>query len=330
MRRIGHEARKRPIWIFILAVIIIGVIGTVAYFIIKHPVSIVKETEWAIGIYRGDSYSNLFQAPGIKNPVLRGSDVTDVRAEFIADPFMVQAGDKWYMFFEVMNSLTSRGEIGCAVSQDGLHWKYLRTVLKEPFHLSYPYVFEWEDQFYMIPESADANSIRLYRAENFPYSWTFVSDLIKGPYCDTSVFYTDKTWWMLTCSQPKTNDELRLFFADGLTGPWTEHPASPVVRGDPSKARLGGRILVVEGGIIRFAQDDRRTYGKKVREFVITEISKTKYTEREYPGNPILSAQGKGWNRHGMHHLDAHEITRGNWIAVVDGYKKKLVLKIEY
>jgi hypothetical protein len=298
--------------------------------LIRHPISIKTETEWAIGIYQGDSYYNFHPAPGIRNPVLKSSDVTDVKADFVSDPFMVQAGDKWYMFFEVMNSLSRQGDIGCAESQDGLHWKYQRIVLDEPFHISYPYVFQYEGQFYMIPESAEANAIRLYRAENFPYSWTLVSNLIEGSFADTSVFYLDKTWWMLTCSKPFTHDELRLFFADRLAGPWTEHPASPLVHNNPSKSRPGGRVLLVNGGIIRFAQDDQRTYGKKVRAFRITEISRTKYVELEYEGNPILNAQGKGWNRHGMHHIDAHENSQGKWIAVVDGYRKQLSLRIEY
>ena len=37
-------------------------------------------------------------------------------------------------------------------------------VLAEPFHLSYPYVFEWQGSHYMIPESGAAKSVRLYRA----------------------------------------------------------------------------------------------------------------------------------------------------------------------
>jgi hypothetical protein len=243
---------------------------------------------------------------------------------------MVQAGDTWYMFFEVMNSLSRQGDIGCALSQDGLHWKYQKIVLDEPFHLSYPYVFQWEGQFYMIPESAEANAIRLYRAEDFPYTWAFVANLKEGSYADTSIFNSNNIWWILTCSKPYAHDELRLFFADKLTGPWIEHPASPLVQSNPSKARPAGRIIVVDDACIRFAQDDQRTYGKRVLAFRITEINKMKYAELEHEGNPILKAQGKDWNRHGMHHIDIHEISNGEWIAVVDGYRKQLVLQMEY
>ena len=326
----NNRSRRRFAKVLILCVILIGAAGAIAFFLSRHPLSITIETEWAIGIYQGNSCFKVYPAPGIRNPVLRGSDVTDVKAEFVADPFMVKASDKWYMFFEVMNSLTRQGDIGYAMSADGLNWKYQKIVLDELYHLSYPYVFQWEGQFYLIPESSEAGAIRLYKAVNFPNSWDFESNLIEGSYADTCVFYTDETWWMLTCSKPKTHDELRLFFADKLTGPWTEHPTSPIVRGNPLKAQLGGRILLVKDGIIRFAQESLRTYGKKVRAFIITEITRIKYAEKEYEGNPILSAQGKGWNRHGMHHIDAHETIQGKWIAAVDGYRKHLVLRIEY
>jgi hypothetical protein len=39
------------------------------------------------------------------------------------------------------------GEIGLATSEDGLKWDYKQVVLNEPFHLSYPYVFEWQVRF---------------------------------------------------------------------------------------------------------------------------------------------------------------------------------------
>lgn len=322
--------RRRLLWVVILGAILICSAGATAIFFKKFPVSIETETEWAIGIYQGDSPLNVHPVHGIINPVLKGSDVKDVKAQFVADPFMVRSGDTYHMFFEVMNSLTRQGDIGCATSPDGLNWEYQRIVLDEPFHLSYPYVFKWEGQFYMIPESAKAGAIRLYKAEDFPYSWALVSNLIKGSFVDNSIFFTNETWWILTCSKPYTHDELRLFYADKLVGPWTEHPLSPIIRGDATKAQGAGRVLVVNGQIIRFGQHSAKTYGKKVRAFLITRISRTEYSEREYEGSPILSNQGKGWNRHGMHNIDAQETSPGKWLAVVDGYRKLLTVRLEY
>src|SRR6267142_1181613 len=108
---------------------------------------------WSIGIYTGESPVKLRPAPNLRNPVLAASDVSDVPAVFVADPFMIRANDSWHMFFEVFNRETLKGEIGLAISANGRSWTYQRIVLQEDFHLSYPYVFEWEGEHYMVPET---------------------------------------------------------------------------------------------------------------------------------------------------------------------------------
>src|SRR5262249_57949194 len=113
---------------------------------------------------------------------LTGEAVPDVPAGFLADPFMVRSGGGWHMFLEVMNGRTGRGEIGLAVSPDGLNWKYRQVVLTEPFHLSYPYVFEWRGTHYMVPETYQAGEVRLYEATDFPSRWRRGGTLVRGAY----------------------------------------------------------------------------------------------------------------------------------------------------
>lgn len=59
---------------------------------------------------------------GITNPVLTADDVTDVEAEFVADPFMFHENDTWYMFFEVLNENSGCGDIGLASSAFSSSW----------------------------------------------------------------------------------------------------------------------------------------------------------------------------------------------------------------
>ena len=54
-------------------------------------------------------------------------------------------------------------------------------MLAEPFHLSYPYVFAWRGEYYMVPECHAAGAVRLYRAAEFPTRWVQVADLLTGP-----------------------------------------------------------------------------------------------------------------------------------------------------
>jgi hypothetical protein len=127
---------------------------------------------------------------------------------------------------------------------------------------------------------------------------------------------------MFACSTPYQHDTLRLYFADNLSGPWAEHPASPIVAGNKHKARPGGRVLVLDDRIIRFAQDCLPVYGTQVRAFEISELTANSYVESESQYSPVLMASGQGWNGLGMHHIDAHRMSEGRWIASVDGHSE--------
>lgn len=274
---------------------------------------------WSIGIYIGDSPFSLEAAPGVVNPVLTRDSVTDVPAKFVADPFMVEVSGIWHMFFEVLNQHSAKGEIGLAISGDGLEWAYQQIVLAEAFHLSYPIVFEWQSEYYMIPETVQPATVRLYKADPFPTRWSFVGPMLEGRCADPTIFRFQDRWWMFTCSAPFQHDVLRLYFADDLMGSWTEHPSSPIIENDKRSARPAGRVLSSDKGLIRFAQDCVTRYGNSVRAFEILELTPTRYVEKEHPESPILKASGRGWNALGMHHIDAHYLSQGGWLACVDG-----------
>lgn len=278
--------------------------------------------EWSIGIYAGDSPLRLKPAAGVRNPVLTAAQVTDVSARFVADPFMVAVGQRWHMFFEVWNRESDKGEIGLAVSDDAKSWVYQRIVLAEPFHLSYPYVFQWQGTYYIVPETRRANSVRLYKALHFPDEWRFERTLLEN--CDlgdSSLFYAGNRWWLFsgTGVPPYRADTLRLFHAEDLQGSWREHPKSPLIRGNVHIARPGGRVLVQGERIVRFAQDCDGGYGLRVRALEVAELTPRRYRERELSASPILEGSGTGWNLTGMHHVDASPVGGGRWIACVDG-----------
>ena len=279
---------------------------------------------WSIGIYAGDAPFNLNPAPEAASPVLTRDNVTDVPAALVADPFMVRTERGWFMFFEVLNWVTNKGEIAFATSGDGLNWSYQRVVLAEPFHLSYPYVFESTGHHYMIPESLQSGEVRLYRAENFPDRWVFCATLLRGEFVDPSLFFHHGRAWILAGTGNGSHDTLRLFGSTSLTGQWVEHPSSPVVRGDARAARPAGRVLPWEGGFLRFSQNCQSAYGEQVRGFQMTELTETAYSEQEIEGNPILGPGGAGWNARGMHHIDAHPLAADQWLACVDGWTEEL------
>jgi hypothetical protein len=288
------------------------------------PETAKTEAVWSIGIYAGDSPFHWASPESIDNPVLTREHVTDVPAAFVADPFLLKADNTWHMFFEVKNRRTKKGEIALAISKDGVQWSYQQIVLVEPFHLSYPYVFQWGDDYYMTPETFRAQSVRLYKATKFPTQWTFAGTLLNGqPFVDPSVFRYHGKWWLFTGTSPdEKHDTLRLFYSEDLMGSWREHPRSPIIDGNASVARPGGRVLVLDDRIIRYAQDCYPVYGTHLRAFEITELGTKTYHERQVTEEPILKANGSGWNASGMHHIDPYPLGDGRWLACVDGWRR--------
>lgn len=284
-----------------------------------------KREDWSIGIYTGTTPFQLTSPENISNPVLTAKDVTDIPAELVADPFMLQKDGTWYMFFEVINQLDGLGDIALAASQNGFDWTYRQVVLDEPFHLSYPYVFQWNNDYYMIPETYQANSVRLYKAVNFPIEWTFVKTVLDGSdYVDSSIFYLNEHWWMFNSTTK--NACLRLYYAPDLTGPWIEHCKSPLIENNKSIARPAGRVVVLDGEAIRYTQDCKYSYGSQVYAFHIKELTPTSYREERQEGR-VIGKSGFGWNKSGMHNVDLHQIGDTYWLACVDGYDKRLILK---
>jgi hypothetical protein len=277
-----------------------------------------RHESWAIGIYESDAFLNLKPAKNVSNPVLTARDITDTDASFIADPFMIYKDDVWYMFFEVLSLKTNKGLIALATSPDGYSWTYQKVVLEEPFHLSYPYVFKWDQNYYMIPETHQAQSIRLYRALNFPYDWEFDKMLLEeADFVDASPFYFNEKWYMLASTT--SNDHLRLYVADVPSHGWKEHPCSPIMENNRSFSRPSGRVLILNNRPVRFAQDDALFYGRQVYAFEITELTPTTYQECSlYGGKPILEPSKSGWNSTGMHHIDLHLVEPQKGLACVD------------
>ena len=112
-----------------------------------------------------------------------------------------------------------------------------------------------------------------------------------------------------------------LYYSDNLTSGWVEHPKSPIVDNDLSKARPAGRTLVLKGNrIIRLAQKSDVMYGEKIRVFEVDVLTKTDYSEHEVAESPILEGDGTGWNTLTVHQADPWW-TGDKWIIVFDANK---------
>ncbi|CAH1207688.1 hypothetical protein PAECIP111891_03072 [Paenibacillus allorhizoplanae] len=276
---------------------------------------------WSIKVFRSDHFiSTEPHYQQLTIPSLQASDVTDVPAEFVADPFIIQHESDYFLFFEILNKASGQGEIGVATSTDGMTWKYGRVVLREKFHLSYPQVFKHNNEFFMLPETAESNRVILYKAKNFPFEWEVHCDLLKGNYLDPSLVQYNGKWWMFTGTE---EDNFHVFYSDHLEGPWTEHPQSPIISNNDKISRPGGRLIISDGCVHRYTQADYPHYGESVRVFKVNKLTEQEYVEEEVSLILSGSKEEKDWRKDGMHHIDQLLLKDNKWLIAVDGHTFK-------
>lgn len=227
--------------IFLIALVIV-LVGILGLFVARRlfRVQLQAVPRWSIGRYQFDHQFNLMSDQ--PNPVFSVNDLLIRDAEFVADPFVFPHGDSLYLFYERGLTISYgggwTGVIGLATSKDGLSWNDRGVVLRDPAIVSFPVIYEYANDIYMTVEGAGANNVRLFKATSFPNSWTCVDTILTGQWSDPVIHEHNGMYYLFT-SKPRYHD-LHLFYSSSFLGPYTEHPASPVVKGDKARGRNAG------------------------------------------------------------------------------------------
>lgn len=217
-------------------------------------------------------------------PVIRRTSTLEPPADhFWADPCIVKDEGRNILFVEQWASGDSKGVIACLELLPEGQVRRLGLALDLPFHLSYPQVFQADGDWFMTTESGQARCVSLYRATAFPLGWEHVTTLLKGwPCVDPTLHFHEGRWYLFVSvaeSGRSACDDLFVFVADRLTGPFQPHPANPIVA-DVRKARMAGRLFNHGGRLIRPGQDCAPSYGAAIVFNEVLELSPTRYRER--------------------------------------------------
>ncbi len=202
---------------------------------------------------------------------------------FWADPFLIENEGKNYIFFEEC-FLGQKGHLSVMeLYENGTHSEP-EIILKKDYHLSYPFVFEYQNEWYMIPETAENQTVELYKAAEFPQKWVFVKNLLENiKACDATLLYHENKYWLfMTVIEAQHGDlwdKLSIFYADDLMGEWTSHPENPVVK-DIKTARCAGKIFQKNGKWYRTAQNSSKRYGYGLAIREIITLNEQQYEEK--------------------------------------------------
>ena len=233
-----------------------------------------------------------------------------------ADPFLFVHGERLFLFYETADYKLGRGVITMVSTTDLHKWTRPKIVLKESFHLSYPFTFEKDGKVYMMPESGASGQIRLYRAtDNTLTRFELVKPILDGRYLDSMLLHQDDNYFLFTSDEPQHRQYiLHLFCSDTLEGPYSEHPMSPICY-DTEFSRSGGRPIELDGRICRVSQDCSNGYGDNVSLFSIDRLTLTEYTESLFCRN-LFNRACKTF-KGGGHHLTSVKY-KGQYIIAAD------------
>lgn len=223
-----------------------------------------------------------------------------------ADPHLYDHDGQTYVFFENMHAPNENAQIDYARLDKSGRLIESGTALTAEHHLSFPFVFSHEGHQYMIPETASLSSVSLYKAKRFPDQWEHHSQLLSDiNAADSVIFRHDNCWWMFTNCQSHRSvderDELLVFHADKLEGPWQPHALNPVLTG-VDRSRMAGPVIEENGRLYRPSQYGAYRYGYGVNMSCIEELTPTTY--RESAKWRMIPRKGKGWSGcHSFAHL---------------------------
>lgn len=273
---------------------------------------------WSVGIFEEEQHLKLNEIALQKTLKVFDAKKRGTGAKFIhtyADPFLFVKDDILYLLLEVQE-VNSKGYIHLWKTSDLMRWEDAGVLLKEDVHLSYPSVFQDDNNsIYLVPESAEANQIRLYKFNNFPHRLSFRCTLLDGPYVDTSLMKIDNTYFLMTTH--KDQGTLELYFSNDLeSSNWMPHPQNPIATTKLFN-RNGGGFLKRNGDLFRIAQNTNKSYGNGIVVMKIIRIDKTRYQEEVLVENLVPGAD-LSWQKKGRHHLSTVDFN-GKSIVAMDG-----------
>ena len=197
------------------------------------------------------------------------------RNYWAADPFLFDYNDDIYIFAELYDYKLCRGCIGYT-KWNGKSFDGWTKVITEEFHLSYPFIFEYDGEIYILPESGADNSLFLYKAIVFPSKWKkeriIKQDII---FADTTPFIYDKHKYALTYDVKEQGGfHITLLDIENDTEKSLDYLKNQELR------RPAGRFFEYNNSPVRPAQICINDYGEGLVFYNVT-IDNNQYTETE-------------------------------------------------
>nr|WP_121272987.1 hypothetical protein [Pedobacter schmidteae] len=265
--------------------------------------------KWNIGFVK-QSVGDLVKRKGFDGEVLW---LKEDKADYSADPFVVNIKSNLYIYYEELNFWKIKGRISQIKNFDFSTKRTVTGFTPHKIHFSYPYIFEEKSVFYCIPETADAGEVSLYQVNQENCAELTKKKVLLGGarYVDSSIIYYKGKYWLFTNIDGELND-IYIYYSDSLENEFVAHRLNPISVG-LKNCRGAGNLFIVDNVLYRPTQNLEVRYGGSIIVNRISELSEEDFKfELDFelsPEAPYLE---------GM-----HNISFGENLIVVDGKRRR-------
>lgn len=236
---------------------------------------------------------------------------------FFADPFILSVDDKVInVLVEDFPYYDKRGVISLlTVDKKTYDLIEKKIVLKQPFHMSYPFIMrKASGGIWVAPEASQSGNLYYYSINLDTMMLENQRVLLPEPLLDSTVVEYEGRWWLFCTMRGKeSNSDLFIYYADTPEGPWTAHAKNPMTH-NSAMARPAGYMVKDGDELYRVIQKCDKYYGEAVN---VSKVTKLTITEFEEVFVKELRAQKDEYSN------NFHTLNGLGDLTVVDGIRKQ-------
>lgn len=207
--------------------------------------------------------------------------IADSKKYWYADPMLFHFGADTCLFMEAFEYKKQKGRIAYSKLLSDGTFSRPEIIIEEKYHMSFPVVFEWGTEIYIMPETSENKSLNLYRCIEFPYRWEKEEEFdIEAELVDAIIIDKSDYCLRILAAQTDITEPLRTRFQvytiekqhDGCTiFPYTDYNEKQFFTYD---TRNAGCLFKVNGELRHPVQVSTEvTYGVRVDVYHYRDVS---------------------------------------------------------
>ena len=224
-----------------------------------------------------------FVESGAKDIILSDSSRVQVnwlkhkyKDRFFADPFILSVNEKEIkVLVEDYPYYDKRGMISL-LTVDRATYALINkvVVLKQPFHMSYPFIMRKDNgEVWVAPEASQSGKLYYYSVNQNTGQLENQRVLIQEPLLDSTIVEYNGKWWLFCTKRgAESNKDLFIYYSDNPEGPWKPHDQNPVIS-NLCMARPAGYVVKIGNELYRVIQKCDISYGEAINVSHITQLT---------------------------------------------------------